>query len=357
MNDKIPVTDKELKQYLFLSEYYLKSYLSSNTNKSNIFVKGRTLLKVTNDISFRVRNSKTNYLNVYFLAMMLECEKLAGEWGSKFKSSKLSYQYDKKTWFWLDSLWKRHFRTGNDNAAYKPSAKTLFSMYELYLRYHFFGRYLRTSDKNNPLLGAQTRTLLNRICILQKKAKLKNRAFYEYYKNEATKDVNNTEFLVHLYLARRGYFATRDLNFSLPQNQIFDLYREFYDNAAKNIKHNIYYRSIIYNELIIFGIGINNLKLMEDLLYEYGLLSMRLQESDDKISNQIKNSSRLTMAYLIANILDKKRRSGLDQNLDEYRDIAETLTPILIGGRGCLTSKVGTGVKFQLRCLKFYCET
>ena len=69
---------------------------------------------------------------------------------------------------------------------------------------------------------------------------------------------------------------------------------------------------------------------MEDVLYEYGLLSMRLQDSDNTSDKQIKNSSRLTMAYLLANILDKKRRSGLDQNSDEYRDIAETLTPILI---------------------------
>lgn len=329
-NDIIPVTDKELEQYLSLSEYYLKSFLSSNETKKDVFVQGRTVLRATDDVSFRVRNYKNLYMNVYFLAMMLECEKMAGEWGNTSSSASMSDQYDKKTWYWLDSLWKRHFKTGRSAAAYKPSAKTLFSLYELYMRYHFFGRYLRNFERNDPLLDSQTRTLLNRLYALQKETGLKQRQFYSYYKKEATKDINNTDFLVNLYLARRGYFATRDLNFTLPKYQLFELYREFYDNAARKIKHNIAYRSIIYNELILFGIGIDNIRLMEDVLYEYGLLSMRLQESEEKAGNRIKNSSRLTMAYLIANILDKKRRSGLDMNSDEYRNISETITPILI---------------------------
>jgi len=330
MNDTIPVTDKELAQYLALSEYYLKTFLSDNTTKSDVFVQGKKVFRATDDISFRVRKYKNLYLNVYFLAMMLECEKLAGEWGNSSESITLSNQYDKKTWYWLDSLWKRRFKANRDTAAYKPSSKTLFKLYELYMRYHFLGRYLRNNEKSDPLLDSQTRTLLNRLYELQKEAKLKNIQYYGYYKKEATKDINNTDFLVHLYLARRGYFATRDLNFSLPKNDLFQIYRELYENAAQRIKHNISYRSIIYNELILFGIGIDNLRLMEEELFQYGLLSMRLQDNEEKLSNRIKNSSRLTMAYLIANIVDKKRRSGLDQNSDVYRDLAETLTPLLI---------------------------
>ena len=332
MEDRIPVSDKELKQYLALSEYYLKTFLSKDNNQKDVFVKGRQIFKVTDDISFRVRNYKNIYLNVYFLAMMLECEKLAGEWGNTSESIILSETYDQKAWYWLDSLWKRHFKSNRDVAAYKPTTKTLFNLYELYLRYHFVGRYLRNFSSANPLQDAQTRTLLNRLYALQKEGKLNQKKFYNYYKNEAIKDSNNSNFIVNLYLARRGYFATRDLNFSLPKKELFEIYRYFYDNAAKHIKHKIAYRSNIYNELILFGVGIDNIRLMEDELFNYATISMRLQDSEQNSTSvkRIKDSSQLTMAYLIANILDKKRRSGLDQNSEIYRDLAESLTPRLV---------------------------
>ncbi len=331
MEDRIPVSDKELRQYLSLSEYYLKTFLSKDQTQKDVFVKGRQLFKVTDDISFRVRNYKNIYLNVYFLAMMLECEKLAGEWGDTSKSIILSEAYDQKAWYWLDSLWKRHFKSNRDVAAYKPSAKTLFNLYELYLRYNFFGRYLRDFNSANPLQDAQTRTLLNRLYALQKKGKLNQKMFYNHYKNEAIKDSNSTTFLVNLYLARRGYFATRDLNFSLPKKELFEVYRYFYDNAAKHIKNRIAYRSNIYNELILFGVGIDNIRLMEDELFNYATISMRLQDTiQTSAKTRIKDSSQLTMAYLIANILDKKMRSGLDQNSEIYRDLAESLTPQLV---------------------------
>ncbi len=330
MDDEIPIHDKELEQYLFLSEHYLKSLIGSSKGGPDMIVQGRTLLKNTDDVSFKFRNSPDFYLNVYFLAMMLECEKLAGEWGDTTQSDELSNLYDKKTWNWLDTLWKNRFKTNRGSGVYTPSSKQLFTLYELYLRYHFFGRYLRNSDVKDPLLDSQTRTLLNRLADLQKATGAGQPNFYEYYSNEATKDSNNTRFIVHLYLARRGFVATRNLNFSLPKNELFELYRKFYDDSARLVTYNIPFRSLIYNELILFGIGIDNLRLMEDVLYEYGQLSMRIQENENPTGTSIKNSSRLTMAYLLANILDKKRRSGLDRNSDQYRDIAETLTPLLI---------------------------
>ncbi|GAB6094723.1 hypothetical protein JCM14469_09750 [Desulfatiferula olefinivorans] len=331
MYDDIPVTDKELEQYLTLSEYYLKEFLKGDAvDAPDVFVQGKTLLRATDDVSFPFRTHTDLYLNVYFLAMMLECEKFGGKWGDISQSALLSAQYDKKTWNWLDSLWKRHFKAETGSTAYTPSARTLYALYELYLRYHFFGRYLRDFNENDPLLDSQTRTLLNRLADLQKRTGLGRKGFYAHYTREATRDLNNTTFLVNLYLARRGYFATRDLNFSLPRYELFELYHALYDGAAARITYNIPYRSIVYNELILFGIGIDNLQLMEDVLYQYGVLSMRLQESEDPSDPKIKGSSRLTMAYLLANILDKKRRSGLDQNSDQYRDIAEQLTPMLI---------------------------
>jgi len=330
MIDEIPIKDKELEQYLYLSEYYLKSFINSSSGSSDMIIQGKTLLKATDDVSFKFRNIPDLYLNVYFLSMMLECEKLAGEWGDISQSRDLSNLYDKKTWSWLDTLWKSRFMTNRGPGVYAPSSKTMFSLYELYMRYHFFGRYIRNLNEKDPLLDSQTRTLLNRLSILQKETGIGQTGFYEHYSSEATKDSNNTNFIVSLYLARRGFVVTRDLNFSLPKNELFELYRKFYDDAGKNVKYNIPYRSIIYNELILFGVGIDNLRLMEDVLYQYGQLSMRLQENENSSGGSIKNSSRLTMAYLLANILDKKRRSGLDQNSDQYSDIAETLTPLLV---------------------------
>ena len=35
---------------------------------------------------------------------------------------------------------------------------------------------------------------------------------------------------------------------------LFELYHKLYDDAAAHVKYNIAYRSIIYNELILFGI-------------------------------------------------------------------------------------------------------
>lgn len=326
----IPIRDKELEDYLKLSEYYLKSFVRDSESSTDTIVQGKALIKVTDDVSFRFRNTPDLYFNAYFLAMMLECEKLGGEWGDTSQSINLSAFYDRKTWLWLDTLWKNRFKAGQGRGGYSASPKTLAAFYELYLRYHFFGRYLRKFKENDPILDSQTRTLLYRLTELQKELNLPQKDFYAYYSTESTRDSNNTDFIVNLYLARRGFVATRDLNFSLPKNQLFELYRQLYDDAAGSIKYNIPYRSIIYNELILFGIGIDHLRLMEDTLYRYGQHSMRLQENENPEGGSIKNSSRLTMACLLANILDKKRRSGLSQNSDEYGEIAESLTPLLI---------------------------
>ena len=329
-SNAIPIRDKELEDYLRLSEYYLKSFVRDSESSTDTIVQGKALIKVTDDVSFRFRNTPNLYFNAYFLAMMLECEKLGGEWGDTSQSMKLSAFYDRKTWLWLDTLWKNRFKASQGRAVYSASPQNLFAFYELYLRYHFFGRYLRKFSENDPLLDSQTRTLLYRLTELQKELNLPQKDFYAYYNAESIRDSNNTDFIVNLYLARRGFVATRDLNFSLPKNHLFELYRQLYDDAAKTIKYNIPYRSIIYNELILYGIGIDNLRLMEDTLYPYGQLSMRIQENENSDGVSIKQSSRLTMACLLANILDKKRRSGLDQNSDEYGEIAESLTPLLV---------------------------
>lgn len=328
--DEIPVRNKELEDYLKLSEYYLKSFVRDSEGSVDTIVQGKAILRVKDDVSFRFRNMPDLYLNAYFLAMMLECEKLGGEWGDTSQSIRLSAFYDRKTWLWLDTLWKNRFKTGNIRGGYSLSSRNLLTFYELYMRYHFFGRYIRNFSENDPLLDSQTRTLIYRLTELQKELKLPHHDFYSCYSDESIRDSNNTDFIINLYLARRGFATTKLSNLSIPENELFELYRQLYDDAARSIKYNIPYRSIIYNELVLYGISVDNLHLMENTLYSYARMSMRIQENENNDDGSIRNSSRLTMAYLLASILDRKRSSGLDQNSDEYGETAESLTPLLI---------------------------
>jgi hypothetical protein len=339
-NNSIPVSENELLQYLLWSQFYFKPLLAkdsgtiSKQNPSNIIIQGNQLFKSSDDISFYARNQYSLYLNVYFLALMVECEIMAGEWTSYSVDTSISY--DIKTWNWLNKLWSNYKIHSRDTSAYAPPADVLLSLYELYIRYHFLGRYLVNSDEKGPYLDTVTRNLLTRIILLQKKvyadtSEYKDRSeCYIYYLSEAAKDGGKTSFLPSLFFARRGRLAITEYNATIPKIEIFYFYRSLFDNAAEKIRYNIPYRSRLYNEIILLGLEVDNLRLMEEVLYEYGLMSMRISQNEEYAGTYIENSSRLTMACLIANILDKKRRSGLNQDLDKYRNLANSLCPLLI---------------------------
>ncbi|SCY74444.1 hypothetical protein [Desulfoluna spongiiphila] len=322
-DENIPVTDAELRQYLMLSRHYLSPFLEKKEAERN----RPPSLRIMDDVTFRIRGNPEAYLNVHFLAMMIEEERQAGGWNDAGSPDPINLTCDAKTWHWLETLWKRYHRKSRERV-YVPSAGQLFSLYELYLRYHFLGRSLRYEDTIDPLTHTRTRTLLNRLCQLSKAAGIRGGTPYERYVEEASKDSGDTRFLVSLYLARRGFAVLRNGTLPASKAELFTLYQQYYDRAAQQVRYNIPFRKNIYNELILMGVETGNLRLMEDILYQYGLMGMRIPGPD--IGERfIGDSSRFTMAYLMANILEKKRLSGLTDNSARYAEMEGNLVESL----------------------------
>lgn len=326
-DEGVPVTDDELQQYLMLSRHYISPFLEKAESQDGEHPAARDM----DDVSFRVRNDPTAYLNVHFLAMMLEEERLAGGWQGDDAVDGLTRTCEAKTWHWLETLWKRASR-GTRETAYTPTPARLFALYELYLRYHFLGRSLRHGEKTDPLTDMQTRTLLSRLSDLQKDAGLRGGTPYAHYVEEATMDSGSTSFIVNLYLARRGFAVLGAHTLPASRAQLFGLFQTYYDRAAEEIRYNIPYRGKIYNELILMGVETGNLRLMEDILYQYGLMGMRIPGAEKEVPF-IGDSPRLTMAYLLANILEKKRLSGLSEDSGKYAEMADTLVDTLVSSR------------------------
>ena len=316
--EAVPVSDGELQQYLMLSHHYLQPFLERVTPVGESPLPGDT-----DDVTFQVRNDPTAYLNVNFLAMMLEVERLSGGWINPAREERNFRVSEAKTWHWLETLWKRANRKGVQ-MAYTPSAKRLFTLYELYLKYHFLGRSLNRDLPPDPLTDMNTRTLLTRLRDLSKTAGITSGTPYTHYVKEANMDSGSTAFIVSLYLARRGFSVLGSRTPTASKALLFSLFQAYYDQAAKEIRYNIPLRKRIYNELIVMGVETGNLRLMEDLLYPYGLMSMRIPEAR-RGGTFIGDSSRHTMAYLLANILEKKRVSGLSADSGRYAEMASTL--------------------------------
>jgi len=325
--ESVPVSDDELKQYLMLSRHYISPFLE----KAKSADAANPSMGDMDDITFRVRNDPTSYLNVHFLAMMLEGERLAGGWDIDHGFQGINHISETKTWHWLETLWKRSNRKSS-GVAYTPTPERLFALYELYLKYHFLGRSLRHDEKTDPLTDMKTRTLLSRLSKLEKASSTVGGTPYAHYVREANMDSGNTSFIVNLYLARRGFSVLASNSLPASKAQLFELFQAYYNRAAKEIRYNIPYRKKIYNELILMGVETGNLRLMEDVLYQYGLMAMRIPGSEKKIS-YIGDSSRFTMAYLLANILEKKRLSGLSDDSGKYADMAGTLVDTLVSKR------------------------
>ncbi len=331
----IPVTDDELYQYLLFSKHYLSPFIDSQDEEkesreaSELVVYGNNVFKMTDDTSFCIRDNRDFYLNVYFLALMVECEILAGNW--LYGCKDLVAMYDKKTWNWLDRLWRSYHTQSKDVTSYNPNAKTLYALYELYFRYNFLGRYLRNANENGPYMDTVTNNLLKRIALLHKTTKAKESDYYKFMLNDSLKDNGKTRFLPSLTFARRGYLLLASKQKTLFEKaELFELYHELFDKASKKVKYKIPLRSKIYHEIIMLGIEVDNLKLMENLLYDYGIMALRISNDNDTPDTDILNSSRLTMGYLLANILDKKRKSGMDHDSGKYRDLATILSNDLI---------------------------
>lgn len=322
-DQEIPITDGELRQYLMLSRHYISPFLERAQKNPG----ARPSLRDMDDVTFRLREDEGTYLNVHFLAMMIEEERMAGNWIGLGAPPSISQVCERKTWHWLETLWKRYHRKMR-GVAYTPDSKRLFSLYELFLRYHFMGRNLRYNTKADPLTDTRTRTLLSRLSALKRAAGISTGTPYARYVEEAKWDSGNTSFIVSLYLGRRGFSVMQNNTLPATRAQLFELFQGYYDLAARQIRYNISYRKQIYNELILLGLETGNLRLMEDVLFQYGHMSLRIPGSEEA-PHYIGDSSRLTMACLIANILEKKRVSGLAADSGKYAEMASSLVESL----------------------------
>ncbi len=354
------ISNQELSQYLLQAQLYLQG-LTSYVDTED--AAGRTALSDAfrpggkGSSSFIIRDNTALYMNVNFLTFMVECEKLAGRFHLALSEeptdeifsvgppSESAVRYhDKHTWDWLNELWKRYqfqqdSRAGAKSSSatefstYCPSARTLFSLYRIYLSYNFMWRYLVDTQQNSPSLNALTRVMMQRLSTLSKDA---NQAAsfntsYLYYHVESAKDGGQTNFLPPLLFARRGHFmAHRINNNDIGAQQLFDLYGTFFMEAADSIRNNITYRSQVYNELVVFGISLKDLHLMESTLYGYARRSMRIEPENDYTGREFARSARLTTAFLLANILEAKAKSGLYQGCDRYRELGNALAGILV---------------------------
>lgn len=343
------ITEDELSMYLMQAQMYLQGLTSGEALKS----KGKDESKNAGRIgrgsaNFNVRNDRGLSMNTDFLAFMIECEKLAGRFRmtatDAAPSESLVMHYDQSAWNWLNELWKRYrFQAdacarGKKDALYVsgttycPDTETLFSLYKIYLSYNFMWRYLIGNQDNAPFLNSTTRVMLQRLSSLSKELKqaVPFNVGYLYYEIESSKDAGQTDFMPGLFFARRGYFMAHLIKKEMLPRDLFALYESFFSEAAERIRSNISYRGRLYNELILFGLALNDLQLMETTLYDYALKSMRLEPQADYKGEELARSSRLTTAYLIANILDAKDKSGLYEGCDRYREMGDDFSPLLL---------------------------
>ncbi|ABW67045.1 hypothetical protein [Desulfosudis oleivorans] len=339
------ITSDELVQHLLQSRLYLNS-LGSGARSEYSDPYGPQQAGGT---SYRIRRPDADlYLSVEFLGLMVECEKLAGQFmlglsggaGSYFGAEVADMEtiryYDQRTWDWLNELWKRHSLssgaapgTSTGTGAF-PSTAMLETLYRTYLSYHFLWRYITADQEQSLFLDTLTRVLFERLNSLGKNTDYAYRVTYAHYREESSRDGGSSRFLPALFFARRGCFMARHLKEEVEPRRLFELYGDFFTTASDAVQHNISYRARIYNELVLFGIYLNDLQLMEETLFPYALSAMRISGQDPYDGTEFARSSRLTAAYLLAMILDGKNRSGLHQGTVRYSDLADSLAPLLV---------------------------
>ncbi|MFO8047892.1 MAG: hypothetical protein R6U29_02570 [Desulfosudaceae bacterium] len=359
------ISNQELSLYLLQAQLYLQPLIDQPRKSDQPDNGYRSRREVSSDsdggTSYTVRDDSSLYLNADFIAFMIECEKLVGQpflaavadqeedvYDAGPPSVEAVRYFDQKTWFWLDILWKRYLMTEDKSGrevssrrrfgdtaedgftSYRPSAQTLYSFYRVYLKYHFMWRYVAGSTGDSPFFNTLTRVLFERLDTLQAEAGLNSSVYYRHYQADTARDGGQTNFMPALFFARRGYAVARLVHHDIAPDTLFDLYGTFYKQVPPAIKNNIPFRSRIYNELIIFGIRLNDLNLMEETLYPFAKRSIRISDRDDYRGTEFARSPRLVTAYLLARLLDAKKNSGLLQGAEQYRDLAEALSPLLI---------------------------
>ncbi len=355
------VSSREMSLYILQAQLYIRSLADYPDGEmgdaTGSFQKPLTELKSDVSTTFVARENPEIYLSAGFIAFILECEKLAGQFmltGAgdtdavfvTLPSESMVRYFDQRAWNWVNMLWDRYQLasdkpgagqsketvSGNGGAfsTYCPSAGTLYRIYRTYLSYHFLWRYVTDQSDDSPLFNSLTRIIFQRLNVLQQDAGLGLSEYYTHYIADCARDGGQSNFMPALFFARRGYFMARAMEAHIDPQTLFDIYGSMFDKSVARVHNNISFRSRIYNELVLFGVRLEALNLMEDRLYDYALMSMRIAPQDDYVGTEFARSSRLTMAYLLASILDAKRLSGIQQGFERYGELAVSLYPLLI---------------------------
>lgn len=332
------ISTKELKEYLSRAEYYVDILIYSDKIEQMKGVSLHNILKATEDMSFKIDNQ---FLSVYFLAFIIETERIAGNWEFPSIPSKLNQKwmffngkwkyknslYREKTRKWLDKLWKRSQLTSINT----PKDSTLFHLFDLFIKYDFLSRVITNfkdaEPKSDILIGAS----LKKAAILEKEA-LPGSDYYQYFYELSRKDQGNTKFLPYLFFAYKGYNIIPEKRFHLNRNALFNKYLNLFDKAVNNVSYNISFRTDIFQDIFIFSIDFNNLFFLENKILPYAKRALQLiEKKDDK--KEIGESLKATMAYFIANILEMKKISGLSSQTKDYEEIFKIIDFGLLGRR------------------------
>lgn len=337
-----PVSAVELEQYLDWASRYLGVLTPSDAaetgTKAASTVEGAQAAPgPSSDISLAGARSysvepKPNEqlrLNVHFLGLIVECEKLAtaGMVGD-FSQART---HDHGAWLWLDELWGRYRAAAGGSTVVQddrtiPANRELLALYGLYLRYHLLRRSVDLAEGGTPFLDSVLRVILERLEHLQAAADTKRAGFFERLRTESYIDRGDTGFFPKLFFARLGRASIAYYKAPSARLQLFEFYRALFDGSAGLVKHNVRYRSRIYNELIVTGLDLDNLQLMESVLYPYAMKSMEIAPEQNLSAGAVYKSpyesSDLTASYLISRILSQKMLAGLDSDIRKYREAA-----------------------------------
>ncbi|MGM0418442.1 MAG: hypothetical protein ACQEQS_06955 [Thermodesulfobacteriota bacterium] len=338
------VYDKELFEYLSRAEFYINQLIYPD----DIAEKGKngnlsSILEASEDMSFKTDSDR--YLSVYFLAFIIETERLAGNWPVLSENKSLNQKwmfmkgqweyknriYSKKTRVWLNKLWKRYSlnisESSEKGTLANPDAELLFPLFDLYLKYDFLAQIVSDEKYTVSMSDTLTVSALKKASLLQKAYEKKREInYYTYLYELSGKDGGNTEFIPYLYFAYSGYPVTSIENLGISRNEMFKAYISLYDNALKNISYNIDFRQKIFRDIFFFGVDFNNLMYLENIIFSYAKRSAQVDNnslSDAKNQNDISNDEGIV--YLTAHILDLKRISSLNNNISKYEKIINRL--------------------------------
>lgn len=340
------VNEDELFEYLSRARYYIDLLIfPKGMNGNNGQSKGLDkYLESSSDKSFKLDNGL--YLSAYFLAFIIETERIAGNWDALSEDKNLNQEwvylngqwvfvnnfYAQKTRDWLDKLWKRYSLASPDSLSSdglaSPGADLLFPLFDLFVKYDFLSRVVTDDKYFSSELNLLTISTLKRAAVLQKEyfKGSEDKLFYNTLAELSKKDGGETKFLPYIYFAYRGYPVISEKDYSLGRNVMFKEYLGLYDKALEKIKYNINFRSSVFQDVFFYGVDFNHLMYLEDIIFYYAQRAFQLYKAKGYDgSYEIGESSKASIVYLLAHIMALKDSSSLKANVEPYENMIKSV--------------------------------